>query len=542
MRTRNRKKSDKNMGENALESASAVENVLSSRSTLKKRLVEGDKKKFKKYVNSTTTHGVKHIFNGKSYIRRGFWGLLFIGMMIGCLHGVTSSIIAYAHIPTATTVFTDHVTSLTFPAVTICNLNSYNITYLEENNLTDIISQAVFQERDDRQNITEDCAAYVPPDFSTNATLFEVVAIASQPLDHLVAKCRFLGRPCNLSAMFIDYYTPIGRCFTFNGRNSARDYLSVSGGGFRNDLEVVLNIEQDLFVGSVNGEVGVLVSVHEQDAPALVWESGQYVPVGHSAYLGVTHKQIEDRTDRPFSDELECIHPSEAKPFEVFTSYNYSFRSCRGECIVTDLINNCSCQWTSNLNSKTYRHCNITDLCCVYGILKYTTDCPCPVLCNHTTYEVVPSYTSYPSPKEMKKLVETYNVSQEKVLQNFLKVHVFFNSLSISREITERSYSLEELFANIGGNMGLFLGASIISLTEFLTFIFDQIKDRLCGVRERKLKRGLDSFIVKTLRQSKESYSPEDVAIEDSSSGGFTNATYEEYTKGHVSINGNSEE
>ncbi len=88
--------------------------------TLKRRLLHGDEKKIEKYVRSTSTHGVKHVFSGKSKIRRTFWGILFVASMAGCLYGIISSIVSFSQIPTATTVHTDHVESLTFPAVTIC--------------------------------------------------------------------------------------------------------------------------------------------------------------------------------------------------------------------------------------------------------------------------------------------------------------------------------------------------------------------------------------------------------------------------------------
>ncbi|XP_064392902.1 acid-sensing ion channel 1-like [Halichondria panicea] len=506
-----------------MEDSIAVEEALNNKGSLKRRILQGDKKKFQKYVNSTTTHGVKHIFNGKSFIRRSFWAILFILCLIGCLNGIISSIIAYSKIPTSTTVYTDHVDHLTFPAVTICNLNGYNVSYLEENNLTRIITTAVY----DEDNI-EQCGSFVPHNFPKNRTLYDTVLETSQSIDNLIAGCHFLGKKCK-SSDFIQYVVPNGKCFTFNGRNAERNYKTVTGDGFRHALELVLNIQQDEFGGSVNSEVGALISVHEQNVPARVWETGVTVPVGHSAYLAVTREQIVDRTNRGNLKELECVQPADAPQFELFTSYNYSFSACRGECITQSLVDTCECLWTNSRDSP-YRNCNISDICCIYTVLKKSAECPCSVLCNHTSYEVVPSYSTFPSSTAVNAIADSFNVSRETIQNNYLKVHVFYKSLSINKQITEISYTFTELIANIGGNMGLFLGASIISLTEFLTMILDQIKDRLFGIRERKLRSSLDKWLVKKLKVD-QSYEPEIDALEKVNENEFVNSYVDFATK-----------
>lgn len=139
--------------------------------------------------------------------------------------------------------------------------------------------------------------------------------------------------------------------------------------------------------------------------------------------------------------------------------------------------------------------CNVSDLCCIFRVVELTSECGCQVLCNHSFFEVIPSYSSFPGINDYKRIMERYNISsEEEIRNNLLKVHVFYKELTIEKELTVRSYSLTGLIADIGGQMGLFLGASIISLTEFLTLIFDQVKDRLFGIRERRLKKAVDSY------------------------------------------------
>ena len=94
-----------------------------------------DSKKFTKYVESTTAHGVVRIFSGKSKIRRLFWAVVFLGAMAGCLYNISNRIIFLLGNPTSTTLQLVSEENLTFPAVTICNLNSVRRDFLQERDL-----------------------------------------------------------------------------------------------------------------------------------------------------------------------------------------------------------------------------------------------------------------------------------------------------------------------------------------------------------------------------------------------------------------------
>ena len=89
-------------------------------------------------------------------------------------------------------------------------------------------------------------------------------------------------------------------------------------------------------------------------------------------------------------------------------------------------------------------------------------ECNCTMECNHTTYDTSTSYSAYPARFEVKKTAEQYNTTPEIVQHNFIKVHIYFEELTIQAEVTRRSYGIGSLLSDIGGALGLFLGASII--------------------------------------------------------------------------------
>ena len=432
-------------------------------------------KKFKKYVSTTTTHGVKHVFSGRSKVRRLFWAILFLGSISGCLYGIVASIIAFTRIPTSTTVYTDHVTVLAFPAVTVCNLNGYNLSYLNERSLYKMVEVSLFPDSKEQDELIEKC--YDTNSSIKEASLFNMVKQANQSLTDLIVDCRFLGIPCDMESMFTPYVTSLGICYTFNGKNLLKKYLTVNGSGFRHDLQLVLNVRQSEFLGSPYHEVGALVSVHIPEAPPLVWEKGVLVPVGHTAYMALTHSQIEDITYRDSSRNLDCVNSKQTPMLDFLKSYDYSYAACREECTTQDIVNKCNCTSSSTIpHSLNYPECTVSDLCCIYNVIRFPSECLCPVLCNHTLYTVTPSYSTL----KYNTLTKKYNISTREELEtNFLQIHLYYDELSIHREITERSYSLTKLIANFGGSMGLFLGASIISLTELIVLLVDAVKDRI---------------------------------------------------------------
>ena len=52
--------------------------------------------------------------------------------------------------------------------------------------------------------------------------------------------------------------------------------------------------------------------------------------------------------------------------------------------------------------------------------------------------------------------------------------------------MTENSYTIVSLLADIGGQLGLFIGAGLLPIIELCIWIIDEIKDRCGGISERK--------------------------------------------------------
>lgn len=467
----------------------------------RERLLSKDCKKLRKFAETTNTHGVRQILIGKSLIRKIFWGLFFLFSLIFCLVNISRSIQFYISIPTATTVTSRHVPSLQFPAVTICNLHLFRSSYLDALNLTDLtratLNLKILNPDRVREEFQNQCLAY-KRFIDTSITLEEAILEGGQRLEELIAECEFLGVPCDLQRDFTPVITPLGLCYTFNGRNDNEQYKTVSGIGHRHGLKLVLNLQQDEFAPTFTREAGARVVIHNQNDPPAVLENSLLVPVRQSAYISIRARQVDDRSETGFSN---CYMGNEVK-FELLQSNEYSLASCLSDCILKDIANVCKCIHgvptpTAGRYANSQR-CSIVQLCCIAASLITTEDCGCTISCNQSLFDATITYSTYPALTEFGNLALLYNTTQETIRDSFLSVRVFFSELIMVREVTEQSYSLTALIADIGGQLGLFLGASIISMMEFLTWILDEFKDRCLGINETKMREAIKKTMKKT--------------------------------------------
>ncbi|XP_063443161.1 acid-sensing ion channel 4-like [Mytilus trossulus] len=115
------------------------------------------------------------------------------------------------------------------------------------------------------------------------------------------------------------------------------------------------------------------------------------------------------------------------------------------------------------------------------------TGCHCPPACSSTRYEVTLSSSIFPSDFYNDFLLKAINeFKQDFYRKNLIVIHIYFDELktTIVKQLPVYGSSVE-IFGNLGGQMGLFLGASILTITELgeflgfvLWFIWKKCKNR----------------------------------------------------------------
>ena len=213
----------------------------------------------------------------------------------------------------------------------------------------------------------------------------------------------------------------------------------------------------------------------------------------------VYYTDSDDPTDILDNTRRNCQGKSETSSFNFLRNeYNYSTSSCLVDCLLTSICDNCGCNLASDIfppDNEVYQKrpdCNIADICRQVDEYRTSQDCDCPSACISNTYDIFTSYSAFPAQYAINDLEDifsdVFNTSFDSEA-NLLSVNVYFETLNIETQTTNDAYGAVALLSDIGGQLGLFMGVSVISIMEFATWIIDEVKNRVFGkgVSETKI-------------------------------------------------------
>lgn len=440
------------------------------------RLLKKDDTIFRDYIEHTTVHGVVRIFSGRSILRRLFWLLIVLASVAGCLYNCIDRIQFLASRPTATTASVSRVQPIDFPAVTFCNLNLVAASSFNDNDTRDLVS-LLFNVDPSSPGELQECeqlVGSVPPELDS----VPLEGFGNHPLKTFLQNCTFLGVVCKEDD-FEPVQTSLGQCYTFNsGRR--KPILQTPSTGVRFGLSVFIDIEQSEYLASVSADAGVRVVVHPQSVPPTPLDQGVSVPPGRNAFISVTQRNMVDNTG------YNCRMQTDLSGFNYLQGeYNYSGSACVLDCLHTQLAENCSCSFSPDQFPpdtpavSDLPRCQLSDICCVFNETARPSACSCPTACVSTDYITSTSYSSLPANYITDSLEDLFGVLHvENVLADIVGVNVYFETLNVETFTTNSAYSVVALLSDIGGQLGLFLGISVISMMEFGTWLLDEFKDR----------------------------------------------------------------
>ena len=446
-----------------------------------KKLLSKDDTIFREYIENTTAHGVVRIF-GKHYniFRRLFWLVVFLGAAAGCLYNCIERISFLASGPTSTAVTIERKKPLVFPAVTICNLNYYSASGLDAFGLLDVGRRSLNIDPLDPDELRECERNLSSNPVAKNVILEKLNREGSQPLYELIVSCTFLGEPCDLDRDFAASVLGIGTCYTFNGISRSSS-LKTNGTGSRQGLLLYLNIDQGEYTASGLLDAGIRVSIHPWYEPSQALDQGISIPPGRFAFIGMREERIINKA------EVDCVHFYDINRLNFLSNtYDYSAAACLTDCLYTAIADKCNCYHMAsslppyNPLYANIHNCTFSDTCCVQEVLNSPMDCNCPSACEAVFYDNSVSYSSFPAEYVKKDFENTLDVDLGK---NLVGLSIYFRTLSVKNETTTYSYGFVALLSDIGGQLGLFLGISVISILEFGTWLLDEGLDRLSCFR-----------------------------------------------------------
>ena len=454
----------------------------------------------KEFLDDNTIAGINHVFRGKSKVRRMIWAVIFISSIIGCIALISLTIQYFIGKPTATTVNIVSQEGARFPSVTICNINFEmdesrpltNRTYDLMNNLFNA-DESFHSDSMNTSSILRSCNRNVPTnnnDVRFTATIWRIQRPQAAKRA-FIYYCGFVDGVNGNVSFCEDYFepilTPAGICFTFNGSDKL-----IRSTGTRYGMKLVLNIEKDKRP-SYNGKSGVILSVHDGKDVARPNVNGINVAPGQAIDVGVSQKQIIDNTQ-----ESNC---STGQRLTFFEQYDYSQYACAQNTLIEHIAQSNVCNCTilpgrpANSPYVNTPNCTFPKSCCL--LTQYRTvnaEEKCPIPCSYKYYDYTTSFSSFPNGFYLEDLMTKLGTTSADIKENFLSINIFINDLRYTTITTEYTFGIEALLGEIGGQLGLFIGVSIITFFEVLVLCLDEFKRICCTQRiKKKIKKMIAS-------------------------------------------------
>ncbi|XP_077984845.1 acid-sensing ion channel 1A-like [Glandiceps talaboti] len=295
----------------------------------------------------------------------------------------------------------------------------------------------------------------------TNITDFGLVA--AHKIEDILVQCQWSTHstchPENFTTIFADF----GVCYTFNG--DADNPLFVHNRGRIYGLYMILDLQQhEYFYGSHRG-AGIKMLVHSATDPPLIGELGMALGPGMDATVALTTSRVE-RTN--------------CKDESLDYYKHYSGANCELAKRTNSVLATCGCRAPYMPGDE--RLCTLEEeVTCLPNVLgKHDYFCPAP--CDATIYHATLSFASFPGEHVLQKISETYNKSEDEIWKNFIAVSIYMEDLSVFMTKQEIAYTIDNFLGDMGGQLGLCLGASILTMWEFGEFVLTLLCYRCRGL------------------------------------------------------------
>eukprot|EP00794_Sanderia_malayensis_P005438 gene5438-6117_t len=401
---------------------------------------------FDDLISNSTFHGLHFCFDKKHSIRRICWSILILtafGLLVQKLYESTQHFFSY---PFSTTTTIKYKDSMLFPAVSICNLNDFRLSMMKNTTLHKMITQG--------------------GDFSKldGDEYKKTIRRANHKIEDMLYKCKIKNEKCTAKNFTHFYHNQGDKCFTFNSGHKGYRLINVNNTGLKQALELTIHIEHhDYYLDTA--ESGLHLILHGQDETPVKMQ-GVMVSPGFKTFVQVKKRKLKN---------LPAPYKTNCGKLRLKYFPTYSMHLCWLEKLTDHVVGKCGCKdWFMPGKHKV---CTLQEsMHCMWGhwaAFDNNKMYTCPLPCVIDTYLPTLSFAHYPSNKFADKLANETNITgtttekRRYIRDNYLQVVIYYSELSYELMEQLPSYDLMVLLGDIGGQLGLFLGSSVLTYVEF---------------------------------------------------------------------------
>ncbi|EGW07806.1 Amiloride-sensitive cation channel 4 [Cricetulus griseus] len=435
------------------------------------------------FASTSTLHGLgRACAPGPHGLRRTLWALALLTSLAAFLYQAASLARGYLTRPHLVAVDPAAPAPVAgFPAVTLCNINRFRHSALSDADIFHLANLTGLPPKD-RDGHRAAGLRYPEPD------MVDILNRTGHQLADMLKSCNFSGHHCSASNFSV-VYTRYGKCYTFNA--DPQSSLPSRAGGMGSGLEIMLDIQQEEYLpiwretNETSFEAGIRVQIHSQEEPPYIHQLGFGVSPGFQTFVSCQEQRLT-YLPQPWGN---CRAESELREPELQGYSAYSVSACRLRCEKEAVLQRCHCRMVHMPGNETICPPNIYIECADHTLDSLgggsEGPCFCPTPCNLTRYGKEISMVKMPNRGSARYLARKYNRNETYIRENFLVLDVFFEALTSEAMEQRAAYGLSALLGDLGGQMGLFIGASVLTLLEILDYIYEVSWDRLKRVWRR---------------------------------------------------------
>jgi hypothetical protein len=476
--------------------------------------IEPDKKEsrlmdlLKDNLSCEMYHALLDVFDSKHYVIK-IHLTVFLLISYGLASYMTIELIMnYFNYGVTTSIRTIYETPSLFPKVTFCNLNQYVTKEAYE-----------FLRSTDTDGLFSSLANL--SFYDRTQTIWKIILKAGgilmnktddfkksmgHDLKDILIGCAFNYAPCSVDDFLWSYDSYYGNCYSFNsGFNSTGQpqpfkYSTLPGYSYGLELDLYVNYNENLdFLNSILGGKGALIRVDNITHVVKHTFDGISVSPGISTKIALK-REFKSILPQPYSDcvmdqgKYNYFDTSDLFNKIKSSPYDYTQSFCLQQCMQQFLIEQCTCGftpfWTKEIfpnlcNDFNQTACTIRVYLSDYIPNDYSTKyClpKCPKECNSTqitatttSYELLGNgYFDYIQKNaNLSSDFISKSITNETVQKSMVRVFVNYDSLSYTQSEEAPQIDIISLIANIGGNLGLFLGVSLFSVWEIVITLLE---------------------------------------------------------------------
>ena len=208
------------------------------------------------------------------------------------------------------------------------------------------------------------------------------------------------------------------------------------------------------------------------------------------------------RLQEPYGDCIQEVDPTSIhKNLYAESGFSYSLSACLKSCFQENVYRDCQCcdpgypcssdalQLSTGIPAPGGRieYCNISQtekVNCIdsvaFAFAEHKLGCTqsCPPSCQETTYSATVSTGKWPTYNYFVALLHSsgftgnFSAIVQRYESTVLKLDVYFETLILEKIESRPAYTWNRLLADIGGQLGLLLGFSILTAVEMVELLF----------------------------------------------------------------------